>query len=47
MVCWSHPQKKRDLLLPINSLEKDKDKKNYGETKLIKNLKQLIKIFLN
>ena len=31
MVCWSKTSKNKDLILPINSLEKDVDKKVYGE----------------
>ena len=37
------PQKKRDLLLPINSLEKDKDKKKLWRNKVNKELKTTYK----
>ena len=40
-------QKNKDLLVPVNVLEKDEDKKEFGETVLIKNLKIIIKKYSN
>ena len=36
-------QKKKDLVIPINKLEEQKDKKKYGDKQLIKNYKTNIK----
>ena len=41
------PQKNKDLLIAVNELEKHKDKKKFGETQLIKNLKKTIKKYLD
>jgi len=39
-------QKNKDLKIPVNKLEKHKDKKKFGEKKLILNLKMIIRKFL-
>ena len=43
----AEPQKKKDLLVPVNALEKHEDKKKFGEIELIKNLKKITKRYLN
>ena len=47
MVCWSNTSKKKDLLVPINILEKEKDKKRIWRNKVNKELKKSIKKYLN
>ena len=43
----AEPQKKKDLLISINKLEKQNDYKKCGEIKLITNLNKIIKKYLN
>ena len=43
---WELLPKKKRFIIPINKLEKQKDKKKYGDKQLIKNLKTNIKKYL-